>query len=222
MSEYDFTQNMSPEQIKRAKAAGRIVQKRAKGTTLYEDIEVGDVLLNGRQVAMNVASANRPQGRRYADAFVAWKQQFGLEPKDAPNSLRQYHDECIVCAANRSIAEAIIAQLTPGQLAGMGISGLGKRVRKEMKEETESDGDDAKNEEEEKEKERRRKMDAGLVLDVLKRHGLAILIEGENSELIVNDEGKFAAWASARPHRRPTLTIEGEVTDADFEDANED
>jgi hypothetical protein len=36
-------------------------------------------------------------------------------------------------------------------------------------------------------------------------HGLAILIEGENSELVVNDESKFAAWSSAR-----TLTVKVE------------
>ena len=206
MADHDFTQDMDAEQIKRAKAAGKLAQKHIKGTTLYEAIEVGEVLLNGRAIAMRVSSSNSPAGRRYAEAFAAWKRQFGFDVKgqDLPP---QYLENCIAVAEHRGLAEDLIAKMKPAKRATMGISGLAARVRKELKgtKKDEDKSEDEKDEDEENERQRRRKIDGGLVLDVLSRHGLAIFIEGENSELVVNDESKFAAWSSAR-----TLTIKVE------------
>ena len=222
MADHDFTQDMDAEQIKRAKAAGKLARKHIKGTTLYEAIEVGEVLLNGRAIAMRVSNSNAPSGRRYAEAFGAWKRQFGFDVK-GQELPPQYLENCIAVAMHRPLAEEIIAKLPAVRRAAMGISGLAALVRKEirraMKDEDKSE--DEKDEDEENERQGRKKVEADLVLKVLNRHGLSIVIDGEDSELTVNDENRFAAWCAQR--RSPVLTIEGKDTDpCEFEDINED
>ena len=100
MADRHFTQDMDAEQIKRAKAAGKLAQKHIKGTTLYEAIEVGEVLLNGRAIAMRVSSSNAPSGRRYAEAFGAWKRQFGFDVK-GQELPPQYLENSIAVAMHR-------------------------------------------------------------------------------------------------------------------------
>jgi hypothetical protein len=133
MDEHDFTQDMSDEQIKLAKAAGRLARKQAAGSTLYDALKIGEALLVGRAAAMRTAGVNRPFGKQYAHAFAAWKKQFGFTaPKDLPLP-PAYLDNCIFAAEHRGDAEQIIAKLSPTQKAGMGISGLTARVRAKLK-----------------------------------------------------------------------------------------
>ena len=222
MADHDFTQDMDAEQIKRAKAAGKLAQKHIKGTTLYEAIEVGEVLLNGRAIAMRVSNSNAPSGRRYAEAFGAWKRQFGFDVK-GQELPPQYLENCIAVAEHRRSRRGNHRQANRGPARRHGHLGP-RRARakgdcRAMKDEDKSE--DEKDEDEENERQRRKKVDGDLVLKVLSRHGLSILIDGENSELTVNDENRFAAWCAQR--RSPVLTIEGKDTDpCEFEDINED
>ena len=69
MADYDFTLDMDAEQIRRAKAAGELAQKHIKGTTLYEALEIGEVLLTGRALAMRVSSSSAANGRPRRSVF---------------------------------------------------------------------------------------------------------------------------------------------------------
>ena len=131
--DHDFTHEMTDEQVKLAKAAGRLARKQASGSTLQDALTVGEALLVGRAAAMKAARVNHPNGKQYAQAFAAWKKQFGFTADNKGLPLpTQYLDNCILAAANRTIADKIIAELSPAQRAGLGISGLAARVRREI------------------------------------------------------------------------------------------
>jgi hypothetical protein len=198
MDDYDFTREMTDEQIRLAKAAGKLVRKQASGSSLYDSLTVGEALLVGRAAAMKAARVNHPNGKQYAQAFAAWKKQFGftLDNKGLPLPT-QYLDNCILAAANRTVADRIIAELSPGQRAGMGISGLAARVRREVSPPSESRMTPA-----------RQTMDqlntltdlAGInksAAEVLRRHGLAVV----DADLVVIDEKRFATWLDVRQRR---------------------
>ena len=196
MNDYDFAHDMTDEQIKLAKAAGRIAQKQASGVTLYDALKVGEALLIGRAAAMKAARVNHPNGKQYAQAFAAWKKQFGFTAHKGLPLPTQYLDNCIFAAANRAVAEKIIADLSPSQRAGMGISGLTARVRREIVPmPTEPRMTPA-----------RQVMDqistltSHVVLEksvgkALHRFGLVI---DEDGDLVVIDEEKFMAWLASR------------------------
>ena len=48
----DFTHEMTDEQVKLAKAAGRLARKQTSGSTLQDALTVGESLLVGRATAM--------------------------------------------------------------------------------------------------------------------------------------------------------------------------
>ena len=206
MDAYDFSHDMTDEQIKLAKAAGRLARKQASGSSLYDSLTVGEALLVGRAAAMKAARVNHPNGKQYAQAFAAWKKQFGFTTDNKGLPLpTQYLDNCILAAANRTIADKIIADLSPSQRAGMGISGLAARVRREISSApTEPRMTPA-----------RQMMDQLSTItdhitrdksagETLRRHGLTI---DEDGDLVVIDEEKFEAWLTAS--RRLRLLIEG-------------
>ena len=208
MDDYDFSHDMTAEQITLAKAAGRLARKQASGSTLYDALKVGEALLIGRAAAMKAARVNHPNGKQYAQAFAAWKQQFGFTaPKGLPLP-QQYFDNCILAAANRTIAEKIIAELSPAQRAGMGISGLAARVRREI---AEISGEErpprmtpARQIQEQIHELTDRVTRDRSAGETLHRHGLTI---DEDGALLVIDEERFEAWLATR--RRPRLMIEG-------------
>lgn len=191
MDHYNFTHEMTDEQIRLAKAAGKLARKQASGSNLYDSLTVGEALLVGRAAAMKAARVNHPNGKQYAQAFAAWKKQFGFTADNKGLPLpTQYLDNCILAAANRTIADRIIAELSPTQRAGMGISGLAARVRREVSPPNEPRMTPA-----------RQTMDqlntladlAGInrsAAEVLCRHGLAVV----DDDLVVIDKKKFAAW----------------------------
>jgi hypothetical protein len=192
-----FTHEMTDEQVRLAKAAGKLARKQASGSSLYDSLTVGEALLVGRAAAMKAARVNHPNGKQYAQAFAAWKKQFGFTADNKGLPLpTQYLDNCILAAANRTIADKIIAELSPAQRAGLGISGLAARVRKaggmrpprmtptrQMQEQL-TDLTFALD-----------RTRHGLAEAALRRYGLAIDEEGN---LVVIDEKKFAAWLNAR------------------------
>ena len=205
MDVYDFAHDMTAEQITLAKAAGRLARKQAAGSTLYDALKIGEALLVGRAAAMRTAGVNRPFGRQYAHAFAAWKTQFGFTANKGLPLPPAYLDNCIFAAEHRGDAEQIIAELSPTQRAGMGISGLTARVRAKLKPELQAPRMTPS----------RQIMDQVSTLTdhvardrsarkALHRFGLAI---DEDGELLVVDEGKFEAWLAAR--KRPRRLIEG-------------
>ena len=208
MDDYDFAHDMTDEQIKLAKAAGKLARKQASGSTLYDALKVGEALLIGRSAAMKAARVNHPNGKQYAQAFAAWKQQFGFAAHKGLPLPTQYLDNCIFAAANRALAEKVIADLSPSQKAGMGISGLAARVRAKI---AEISGEERPP----RMTPARQIMDQISTLtahvtrdrsagETLHRHGLAV---DEDGDLLVIDEERFEAWLATR--RRPRLMIEG-------------
>ena len=123
--------DMSDEQIKLAKAAGRLATKHLDGVKLYEGVKIGASLLDGRNVAMKIAGTNKPQGKAYAEAFREWKQHFKFP--SGPDA-EGFYDAAIVCAQHSSIADAIIASLSVKQGAELGVFGLSKRIRAKLNE----------------------------------------------------------------------------------------
>jgi hypothetical protein len=199
MDEYDFAHDMTAEQIKLAKAAGKIAQKQVSGSTLYDAIKVGESLLVGRAVAMKAAQTNKPVGAVFSRAFTAWKKQFGfIGRRDAPLP-QQYFDNCIVCAANLALAEKVIASLAPARKAGMGISGLAALVRAEL---NQISGIAREPRMTPTQQLREQISDLTFVvsrdksiIESLRRIGLAV---AEDSEIVVADEKKFETWLADR------------------------
>jgi hypothetical protein len=123
--------DMTDEQVKLAREAGRLATRHLTAIKLYEGIRIGESLLTGRAAAMKAANTNRPIGKPYALAFVEWKSAFKFPTgKDA----ERFYDEAIVCAQHRQIAETIISALDGKQKAEMGVFGLAKRVRAKLRE----------------------------------------------------------------------------------------
>jgi hypothetical protein len=133
MTNVDYSKYMSPEQIERAKKVREEALKDLKGARLYMALDVGEILLTGRTVAMNVSGSNTPRGWHYAQEFLKWKAHFGFDKMDDGKPFPStYLDDCIVCAANRTVSDTIIAELDPNIRANMGVSGLAKRVRERV------------------------------------------------------------------------------------------
>jgi hypothetical protein len=133
---YQF--DMTDEQVKLARAAGKLATRHLNAIKLYEGISIGESLLTGRAAAMKAAKTNQPRGKQYALAFAEWKSAFKFPPgKDA----ERFYDEAIVCAQHRQIAETIISALDVKQKASLGEFGLAKRVRTKL---AEFDGTPAK------------------------------------------------------------------------------
>jgi hypothetical protein len=126
---YQFT--MTDEEVKRTKAAVRLVPQLGKGEQLYKGITIGEALLKGRAHAMNAVRVNRPQGRAYAEAFSEWKAGFKWPTGKENEAL---YDAAITCAEHRSITESIIASLDLKKRVELGIFGLAVRVRRKVKE----------------------------------------------------------------------------------------
>jgi hypothetical protein len=208
MDEYDFAHDMTAEQITLAKVAGRLARKQAAGSTLYDALKIGEALLVGRAAAMRTAGVNRPFGKQYAHAFAAWKKQFGFTANKGLPLPPAYLDNCIFAAENRADAEQVIAELSPSQKAGMGISGLTARVRAKLKPELLAPLTPRMTP-----TRQLQEQITGLTFAVdrqdlaaaaMRRIGLAI---DANGDLVVFDEEKFMAWFAAR--RKPRPLIEG-------------
>jgi hypothetical protein len=131
MTDYDFTADMTPEQVELAYEAGKLATAHVKGVKLYEGLKIGESLLIGREVAMRLAGVNAPTGRAYSDHLLRWKLRFGF-PTDA--AFNSFCDAAIYCAQHRDDANAVIASLLPRQRAELGIQGLVKRVRERVRE----------------------------------------------------------------------------------------
>jgi hypothetical protein len=126
--------DLTDEQVKAANVAGRLAGKFLDGTKLHEAFTIGESLLVGRVAAMKAAQVNEPKGRPYAEFFAKWKRAYHFpEGKEA----EAFYDDCIVCAQHRETAESILTALPIKTRAGMGVSGLAKRVRARLKEDLE-------------------------------------------------------------------------------------
>ena len=126
---YQF--DMTDEEVKRAHAAARLVKRLASNKHLSDALTVGEQLLKGRTYAMKSAGANKPNGRKYAEAYQDWKTLFGFPGGKEYNAL---YDHAIVCAQHRPIAEEVMAGLGSKERMGIGIFGLAKRVRRRVDE----------------------------------------------------------------------------------------
>jgi hypothetical protein len=126
---YQF--DMTDAEVKRAKAAARLVAKIVSGEQLSQALEIGDQLLKGRAFAMKAVRTNKPQGRAYAEAFREWKAMFKFPTGKDNEAL---YDAAIVCAQHRALAEEIIASLDVKKRVEMGIFGLAARVRAKTRE----------------------------------------------------------------------------------------
>ena len=154
---------------------------------------------------MKAARTNHPSGRGYAEAFAAWKKQFGFTANKGLPLPPAYLDNCILAAANRTVADKIIAELSPAQRPGMGISGLTARVRREIAPTpTESRMTPTRQLQEQIYELDQRIERSHSTGKTLHRFGLVI---DEDGELLVIDEEKFETWLAAR--RRPRALIEG-------------
>jgi hypothetical protein len=126
---YQF--DMTKEEVKRALAAARLVDKLSKSQQVSMGLEIGEQLLRGRAFAMHAAGTNKPQGRKYAEAFSEWKTTFKFPSGKDYNAL---YDHAIICAQHRSIAQEMLDGLSLQQRVEMGIFGLAKRVRARVNE----------------------------------------------------------------------------------------
>jgi hypothetical protein len=149
----ETTEGMTDEQVKLAREAGQLSTRHLSGIKLYEGLKIGESLLVGRTWAMQQAGTNVPNGRGYAEQFHRWKRMFKFpEGKEA----EAFYDAAIVCAANRTTAEAIIAALPLKQKAELGLFGLTRRVRLRLREEPEGAAQDQPKPKAEKESEEMR------------------------------------------------------------------
>jgi hypothetical protein len=122
--------DMTDEQIKLAYEAGLLATSHLKGGKLDEGMKIGEALLVGRNAAMTVAGTNKPQGKNYSKALYDWKRHFNFPTGKESEA---FYDEAIVCAQNRVISDQIIASLSIKQRAELGVFGLAKRVRDQLK-----------------------------------------------------------------------------------------
>jgi hypothetical protein len=125
-------EGMTTEQVEAAHWAARTVEQHLSGIKLVEGLKVGESLLVGRHWAMNAAKVNEPKGRAYAEQFSHWKLMFKF-PTDKEAEV--YYDRALVCAANRPLADTIMAGLTARKKADMGVFGLARHIRKRLREE---------------------------------------------------------------------------------------
>jgi hypothetical protein len=122
---------MTDEQVKLARGAAKLARDHLAGAKLYEGLKIGESLLVGRAAAMKAAKTNKPSGKLYAEALREWKTAFKFPTgKDA----EALYDAAIVCAANRTFADEIIAMLDAKRRADMGVFGLAVRVRAKLRE----------------------------------------------------------------------------------------
>jgi hypothetical protein len=126
---YQF--DMTDAEVKRAKAAARLVAQITSGEQLSKALEVGDQLLKGRAFAMKAARTNKPLGRAYAEAFREWKATFKFPTGKENEAL---YDAAITCAQHRALAEEVIASLAVKKRVEMGVFGLAARVRAKVRE----------------------------------------------------------------------------------------
>jgi hypothetical protein len=128
--------DMTDEEVANARKAGKLAKEHLKGAKLTEALTIGESLLVGRRAAMKAvgldpASNRPPSGKAYAEAFRDWKEAFHF-PRGKDEDA--FYDDCIGCAAHRSVADGIMASLSIKDRANMGASGLAKRVRAKLRE----------------------------------------------------------------------------------------
>jgi hypothetical protein len=125
-------EDMTEEQVKLARAAGKLAQQHLSGVKLHEGLEIAESLLVGRNWAMMKAEVNNPKGRAYAEQFSHWKMLFKFPTgKEA----EAFYDHAILCGANRPLADDIVAGLSVKAKAEIGVFGLARRIRKRLREE---------------------------------------------------------------------------------------
>src|SRR5262249_11490777 len=123
----DFDFKLTPEQAEHAQKMGHYAKERGKGLHLDQDLELGKMLLVGREEARRLAgNPNVADGRRYADQFFAFKQKYGFPTTKDYTPL---YDAAIVCAAHPADVFDIRSALSSGERLRLGIFGLAKRVR---------------------------------------------------------------------------------------------
>jgi hypothetical protein len=66
-------EDMTEEQVKLAREAGKLAHDHLSGAKLYEGLKIAESLLVGRNWAMMKAGVNNPRGRAYAEQFSHWK-----------------------------------------------------------------------------------------------------------------------------------------------------
>jgi hypothetical protein len=125
-------EGMTEEQVEAAHWAAQTVNQHLSGIKLDEGLKVGESLLVGRHWAMNAAKVNTPNGRAYARQFSHWKLVFKFR---TDKEAEAYYDHALVCAANRPLADSIMAGLSDRKKADMGVFGLAIRIRKRLREE---------------------------------------------------------------------------------------
>lgn len=128
MNGFDFSTLMTPEQIEAAHKASAMAHDQVTGVKLRETLFIGAALLNGHEVAAQVANG-KTNGGAYAKALADWKAQFGFG--DMP---KMFLDYCMITAKNRPIADEIIAATPPHKRVNLGAAGLAKQVRAKLKE----------------------------------------------------------------------------------------
>lgn len=139
MTDLDFSRELTPEEIERAKRAGKLAQDSLSGHRLYESLDIGEVLLKGRAIALARSGASTPRqgGRPYAEVFAAFKQTFGFPTYNDPKDQKRadaFYDDAIYCAQHRQFVDEIINKMDPRWRANVGVSGLAKRVRAKVRE----------------------------------------------------------------------------------------
>ena len=98
MDDYDFAHEMTDEQIKLAKAAGRLARKQASGSTLYDALKVGEALLIGRAAAMKAARSQPSQRQTIRPSLRGLEKSIRLHRPQrlaaAAAVFRQLHPRC--------------------------------------------------------------------------------------------------------------------------------
>jgi hypothetical protein len=142
MDEIDFNTFMTKEQVELCEEASGLMRMHMSKQRLEEGLKIGVALLHGRRACMEATGVKKPNGAVYNRAFAEWKHKFGFDTLGTNEAVPPtYLKDCLVCAAERDIAENIISSLDPKQRANMGPSGLAARIRKELKVDKEVDPD---------------------------------------------------------------------------------
>jgi hypothetical protein len=131
MEHYQF--DMTAEQAKLARWAGRTATKHLAGIKLYEGIKIGEALLIGRAQAMRSSHAQTLRHKGYALAFQQWKKKYGFPDEKTNAAAKRFYSDAIVLAEHREFAETLVNAMPATQKAEMGVFGLAKLIQMNLK-----------------------------------------------------------------------------------------
>ena len=145
MESYHF--DMTPEQARLARWAGKAALKHLAGVKLREGIKIGEALLIGRDASLKASGANTLRHKGYALAFRQWKRKFHFPDDTTEKGAARFYTDAILIAEHKELADRLIAIMPANRKADMGVPGLAKLIVRNLDAKRRHDADPDKKKE---------------------------------------------------------------------------